>query len=522
MSMTRCPMSHRLATLRFSLLASCLGCFAYRTKSVRLHQDDVVDGILDIFEETLKKTPSKDLWRCEVEACKEVDGALTWVCTSAAHGYERLVGMSSSSCSKKGDSRTVGRQSVARLAQKFVDKKLPVEFVLPAFPYKSRNHIAKTSGELPDMGEALAIAALGHFGERVKQVYEPGAHVTIVSDGHVFNDVAGVSDCALDAYTETIRKFIAHYGKGNVAWAGLDTFVTQDDLEKVRAETGDASPAVLRRRTLENFLFPSDWDVEARIKEDKDYEMMYIGFSIFKQLDFGDMSREHPTKNPGGGRFAGFSRKKQSKFLGTIAKKQMLRNQAYNRMLEARLACGPKKDMECVRLSIHPHPNDVKIGVNLIVGTSSEGEQILDWPTPWHNIVVMDAAFKTQTDEAGFPRVVDADGLPVPLKALTHRWTAEHDQSKSVVALPAVAPRGYEEEVASRAYESVSGPAVGVDSAPWTEKAALCDSKDSEMPFWVCVSRMHDYSGEAQYVTKCGATAGAGQAAPISRPFFFQ
>ena len=30
--------------------------------------------------------------------------------------------------------------------------------------------------------------------------------------------------------------------------------------------------------------------------------------------------------------------------------------------------CGTERNMECVRLSIHPHPNAVKFGVDLVSG----------------------------------------------------------------------------------------------------------------------------------------------------------
>merc|ERR1719428_1318322 len=101
------------------------------------------------------------------------------------------------------------------------------------------------------------------------------------------------------------------------------------------------------------------------------------------------MLRPHPKKNPGGGQRAGFTRKAEAMFLKTIAKKQMVRNQAYNRLLEARLRCGPERDLECVRLSIHPHPNNVKFGVNLVLGEGAGGGGKADWPTPWHNVVLM-------------------------------------------------------------------------------------------------------------------------------------
>jgi pyoverdine/dityrosine biosynthesis protein Dit1 len=59
--------------------------------------------------------------------------------------------------------------------------------VLPAFPFKSPNRVDKTLGSLPDLGEELALQHLNGLCESIKEIYEPGAKVTITSDGLVYN-----------------------------------------------------------------------------------------------------------------------------------------------------------------------------------------------------------------------------------------------------------------------------------------------------------------------------------------------
>eukprot|EP00928_Gymnodinium_smaydae_P020698 TRINITY_DN18009_c1_g1_i2.p1 TRINITY_DN18009_c1_g1~~TRINITY_DN18009_c1_g1_i2.p1 ORF type:complete len:513 (-),score=63.67 TRINITY_DN18009_c1_g1_i2:184-1680(-) len=487
--------------------------FVLAARSARISRVDTTDAVVSAFERMLKKDVSHDQWLCEVQRCEETsENSTNWRCVKAREGQEHLSGLISGSCFRKelGVTRVVGRLAMTEFIQKFVDNEAPIQFALPAFPYKSRNHVAKTSGELPDMGEALSIARLGNFCAHVSSVYSKGAHITIVSDGHVFNDVAGVSDCALNAYTQTIKQFIRFYGRGCISWAGLDTFITADDLEAARKANGSAPPPVLKRRALEMFLKPEDLDVDERIKHDADYRAMFLGFLMFKTLDFGDMLRPDAHKNPGGGALTGFSRKSEEHFLSAITKKQMLRNQAYNRLLESRLHCGENMDLTCIRLSIHPHPNDVKFGVNLVVGQESTS---LDWPTPWHNVVVMPHDFVPTSTAAGLPDVVDLEGKPLPLQALEKRWDAEHSDHALPVDAAVVSPKGYVQSVSSRELDEVAG-----SLAP----GSLCPKLDTEIPFWVCVARMHGYKGTASYVTKCNDEESRDGLEPLTRPFFWR
>src|SRR5690242_379400 len=67
----------------------------------------------------------------------------------------------------------------------FVAAGQPVHLILPAFPAKSPNP-RNVLGTLPDMAERLALESLQRLCDRVRQVYAPGARLTICSDGRVF------------------------------------------------------------------------------------------------------------------------------------------------------------------------------------------------------------------------------------------------------------------------------------------------------------------------------------------------
>jgi len=80
-----------------------------------------------------------------------------------------------------------GKARFLPVVERYVKNNDPVRMVLPAFPFKSPNRVDKTLGALPDLGEELALQHLNGLCESIKDVYEPGATVTITSDGLVYN-----------------------------------------------------------------------------------------------------------------------------------------------------------------------------------------------------------------------------------------------------------------------------------------------------------------------------------------------
>lgn len=80
-----------------------------------------------------------------------------------------------------------GRVLFEQQAHYFIARNWTIEFCLPAFPCKSSN-LQKVTGVEPDKSEETALWHFNNFVKQIEQVYEPGAKVLIVSDGHVFSD----------------------------------------------------------------------------------------------------------------------------------------------------------------------------------------------------------------------------------------------------------------------------------------------------------------------------------------------
>lgn len=78
---------------------------------------------------------------------------------------------------------------LAGLAQAYshVKANQPIKMCLPAFPFKSPNTKVKVLGRVPDKAEEFALAHLNGLCAAIKDVYSPGAELTIISDGIVYN-----------------------------------------------------------------------------------------------------------------------------------------------------------------------------------------------------------------------------------------------------------------------------------------------------------------------------------------------
>lgn len=80
-----------------------------------------------------------------------------------------------------------GRDYFRERVWHYVSRGKRVEFCLPAFPCKSSNQ-GKVQDTSPDRGEFIALSNLHGFVEGIEKLYEPGAKLWIISDGHVFSD----------------------------------------------------------------------------------------------------------------------------------------------------------------------------------------------------------------------------------------------------------------------------------------------------------------------------------------------
>ena len=81
----------------------------------------------------------------------------------------------------------VGRPKFLSVIEGFVATGTMVKMCLPAFPFKSANKVSKVFGILPDKAEELAMERLNTLCLRIGNIHPPGAKLTVISDGLVYN-----------------------------------------------------------------------------------------------------------------------------------------------------------------------------------------------------------------------------------------------------------------------------------------------------------------------------------------------
>lgn len=113
-----------------------------------------------------------------------VDTAVLDMAATILHIIDRYRLRKSKGTSEKEDE---GRLKFLTLIYTHVKAGQPVPMCLPAFPFKSPNATLKVLGTLPDKAEEFALAHLNGLCEAIGDVYPPGAQLTIISDGLVYN-----------------------------------------------------------------------------------------------------------------------------------------------------------------------------------------------------------------------------------------------------------------------------------------------------------------------------------------------
>ncbi len=221
-------------------------------------------------------------------------------------------------------------------------------FLLPAFPAKSPSP-SKTLGQLPDLGEVLALQNLQKLCDRISKIYSPGAKIIICSDGRVFSDVVRVSDESITLYQEGIKDIIQEFKLHR-----LEIFALDDLYPELGGDE-------LRERLLKQFSRTQE-ELRLLVRNQEDYKKLFNGLHKFLLEDELSINK--------------FSSKNQ------IAKETKERTYELMRRSDAWSELINHYFKDKLRLSIHPyHPEHEKFGVKLVASSSK-------WATPWHNVTV--------------------------------------------------------------------------------------------------------------------------------------
>lgn len=244
----------------------------------------------------------------------------------------------------------VGKEVLESKFKYFVDQNKPIEMTLLGFPFKSINTRDKTLGRMPDYGEELSMLNFADMDNEIRKVYEPGIHITIVSDGYMFNHLMNVPDSEVAAYEESVRNMarVAPITVFN-PWNFYDHNTSMSSIrDKVKAHFGI-----------------TEIELEQRILFDPEVKALYQGMIRFMQDDLAIWNYN--------------SGNQLHKAAKKMAREMMLWNEAYSALIRTQLT----EPSNAIRLSMHPSQNaGTKYSINLI--NSEHAHQ-----SPWHSCIVI-------------------------------------------------------------------------------------------------------------------------------------
>ncbi|KAL5085807.1 hypothetical protein Trisim1_009878 [Trichoderma cf. simile WF8] len=233
-----------------------------------------------------------------------------------------------------------------------------VPMCLPAFPFKSPNSQSKVLGKLPDRAEELALAHLNGLCLAIQDIYPPGANLTIISDGLVYNDLLGVPDKDVWNYGETLRALASAKGYKHISFSRLRDLVTIQLPEQLDEMTYVANASNFRRALLNTFSRP-DWEWKS-VSQSEDVCLTYRGYIKFLETD---LETVYPIGDER-------SKTKYKRGIEYIAKQMMARGDAFASAVR-------QKYKDSVRLSIHPSTGATKLSISLLPTDTT-------YTTPWH------------------------------------------------------------------------------------------------------------------------------------------
>lgn len=109
-----------------------------------------------------------------------------------------------------------------------IDKDIPLNLVLPSFPFKSGS-FAKSQRRLPDLAEVASLCRLWELVRIAERGYKPGIKITILSDGRLLSHAFNINPYFTQIYLENLKKMINFLGMASkIQILELDALLTEN------------------------------------------------------------------------------------------------------------------------------------------------------------------------------------------------------------------------------------------------------------------------------------------------------
>lgn len=240
---------------------------------------------------------------------------------------------------------SVGKAILRDKLSTFISNNKPIDFAMLGFPFKSTNDVHKVLGKTPDLAEQATLDNFDMFNKRVKEVYEPGVKIHMVSDGYVFNDILGVEDKVVEEYNEISKDMASDV----MHWYDLNMFF-------------EGSLSTKREKLNQQFgITPEKLQHDILFNPDVNY--LYNGMSRFMFEELAKNS--YPSRN------------QHQKAAKALSRQMMFRNEAYSGLVRKEFA-------HMIRISMHPSVNNgAKYSFQLIPSKNAKH-------SAWHCAIVVE------------------------------------------------------------------------------------------------------------------------------------
>lgn len=237
----------------------------------------------------------------------------------------------------------------------------PLHLVIVGYPFKSTNTDKKVISAQADMGELVGLLTLNHLIREINTVYNPGAVITIYSDGSAYKDLLEVPDHAYQAYQNGFAAIVSKF-EGHIKLKTLNPALSSDSIVTVDEET---------KQDIYKFMKN---ELDCKLWEEK------IAKLAEKELP-SDSELAKKAKED----LRGSEKLEQKRAIQNInTRKKEIKREKIDKITEmastysAIFAKAVREDLwdeEYIRLSVHPHSGISKIGIKLVQNS---------FGTPWH------------------------------------------------------------------------------------------------------------------------------------------
>lgn len=107
------------------------------------------------------------------------------------------------------------RKEYLRKIEFLISEGYPLELVFLGFPFKCHNPI-ETTRRTPDLGELAFLLRLLDIDTTVKQIYPPGTHFVVLSEGNAYKDLFGATKQEVEEFEKRLKYFVNCLGAGEI------------------------------------------------------------------------------------------------------------------------------------------------------------------------------------------------------------------------------------------------------------------------------------------------------------------